>query len=150
MTTLEHQVRIEAPLDAVWGALADLTAVRHYNPLVAEVKCISASAEGVGATRRCELKPDGWVEERVWSWNPPHAIGLEVAASTWPVALMKWETRLQADGAATLVTQQLSYRLKLGPLGALLDALVMRRKLSQSLDGVFAGLKRYVEGRRPR
>ena len=96
--------------------------------------------------RRCELRPKGWVEERVWEWNPPHVIGLEVAASEWPLAFMKWKTKLEKDGNATRISQDLRYRVKFGPLGALMDLLVMmRRMLNKGIGGAFEALKRYVE-----
>ncbi len=148
MTTLNHQVRIEAPVDAVWKAVSDLLAVQRYNPMVASARYLTDQREGVGAARRCELKPKGWVEERVWEWSPNRAIGLEVAASEWPVVFMRWKTELREDGRATLVSQEMSYRMKLGPLGALMDALVMRRKLDRSIREVFESLKRHVEARR--
>lgn len=146
MTTLRHEVRIEAPIDAVWRAIAeDLTAVQHYNMLVSSARLLSGPREGVGASRRCELKPKGFVEERVWEWTPKRAIGLEVAASEWPVVFMKWRTELAEDGKATLVSQELSYKVKFGPLGALMDALMMRRKLDSGIRDVFSNLKSYVE-----
>ena len=145
MTTLTHEIRVSAPIESVWPAIADLTAVERYNPMVASARHISDQREGVGASRRCELKPKGWVEERVWDWKPPHALGLEVAASEWPLVFMKWRTELQADGDGTLVRQELTYKVKFGPIGALLDALVMRRKLDRGVAEVFRGLKSYVE-----
>src|SRR5437870_12227396 len=89
MTTLRHQIRIEAPIEAVWKAVSVLTEVQHYNPRVASARFLSDRREGVGAMRRCELKPKGWVEERVWEWSPPHVIGLGVAASEGPIAGMQ-------------------------------------------------------------
>lgn len=145
MTTLRHQIRINAPVERVWKILGDLLAVQRYNQMVRSVRCITESAEGVGAARHCELKPKGWVEERVWHWNPPNAIGLEVVASDWPVVFMKWRTELQKDGDATFISQELNYKLKFGPLGGLLDALIMRRKLDKSITELFANMKRYVE-----
>ena len=145
MTTLRHEVHIHAPRDAVWSAISDLQAVRHYNPLVASVRLVSAEPGGLGAARRCDLKPKGQVEERVWKWEPPRSIGLEVAASDWPIVFMKWETTLEPDGKATVVRQRMDYRLRFGPLGAALDALVMRRKLDASVREVFVSLKHYVE-----
>src|SRR2546427_2010842 len=123
MTTLRHQIRIEAPIEAVWKAVSVLTEVQHYNPMVASARFLSDRREGVGAMRRCELKPKGWVEERVWEWSPPHVIGLEVAASEWPIAFMKWRTALEKDGDATRMSQDLSYKVKFGPLGVLMDLL---------------------------
>jgi len=146
MTTLRHQIRIEAALDAVWHAVAgDLTLVQHYNQMVSSARLVGSQRGDVGAVRRCELKPNGFVEERVWEWTPNKAIGLEVAASEWPIVFMKWKTELEAVGEATLVRQEMSYKLKFGPLGTLMDALVMRRKLDGGIRDLFASLKRYVE-----
>ena len=143
MTTLRHEIRIEAPVDAVWRAIGeDLTAVQHYNRMVSAAQLLSDQREGVGASRRCELKPKGFVEERVWEWTPKRAIGLEVAASEWPIAFMKWRTQLAEDGKATLVSQEMNYKVKFGPLGALMDALMMRRKLDSGIRDVFLDLKR--------
>jgi ligand-binding SRPBCC domain-containing protein len=146
MTTLRHEIRIDAPADRVWQAIAgDLTAVQHYNQQVASAKLLGPQRDGVGAARRCELKPKGFVEERVWEWSPKKAIGLEVSASEWPIVFMKWKTSLSEEGGATVVSQEMEYKLKFGPLGALMNALVMRRKLDTGIRDVFAALKRYVE-----
>jgi uncharacterized protein YndB with AHSA1/START domain len=145
MTTLLHEVRVEAPVDAVWRAVSDLLAVQLYNPMVASVRHLSELREGVGAARRCDLEPKGWIEERVWDWVPGRAIGLEVSASEWPLTFMKWRTELQDEGGTTLVSQKMSYRLKFGPLGVLVDALMMRRKLDRAVRDLFGNLKRYVE-----
>lgn len=145
MTTLRHEVRIDAPVEAVWKAVADLLAVQHYNPMVASVRYVSEQREGVGATRRCDLKPKGWVEERVWDWVPGRAIGLEVAASEWPLVFMKWRTELANDGTTTLVRQEMSYKMKFGLLGSVMDVLMMRRKLDHGIREIFENLKRYVE-----
>jgi carbon monoxide dehydrogenase subunit G len=145
MGTLHHDIEINAPIEAVWKAVADLVAVQEYNPLVASARYLTDKHEGVGAARRCELKPKGWVEERIWDWNPPHVIGLEVAASEWPIVFMKWRTELRKDGPATRITQAMDYKVKFGPLGALMDVLIMRRMLDKGINGAFEGLKRHVE-----
>lgn len=148
MTTLQHQISIDADIEKVWKAVADLLAVQHYNPMVASVRCLSDKTEGVGAARRCELKPKGWVEERIWEWNPPNVIGLEVVASEWPLVFMKWKTELRRNGNSTVVTQEMNYKLKFGPIGALMDSLVMRRKMNKSIGEVFTNLKNFVEAQR--
>lgn len=146
MTTLHHQVRIEAPVEAVWRAVAgDLTAVQHYNKQVSSARLLNELTQGLGAARRCELIPKGFVEERVWEWRPNAAIGLEVTASEWPIVFMRWKTKLKTVGAATIVEQELNYKLRFGPFGALMDALILRRKLDQGVRVVFEDLKRYVE-----
>lgn len=148
MTTLHHEARIAAPVAEVWRAIAgDLTAVQHYNDQVASARIVGEQRDGVGATRRCELRPKGFVEERVTAWTPHERIGLEVAASSWPIVFMAWQTDLAVDGDGTRVTQVLSYKLRFGPVGALLNALVMRRKLDAGIRDVFERLRAYVERR---
>ena len=145
MATLHHEIGIDAPVDQVWNVLADIESVQHYNPDVASAHCVSASREGVGAIRQCQLKPKGSVTERVTVWDAQRALGLEVAESDWPIVYMRWRTELKPEGRRTLVAQDLEYRLKFGLLGRVMDALVMRRKLRQGIGQVFQGLKRYVE-----
>src|SRR5262249_13810884 len=46
--------------------------------------------------------------------------------------------------------QRMEYELKLGPVGKLMDAIMVRKKWDAGIKGFFAGLKHYVEtGRRP-
>jgi ligand-binding SRPBCC domain-containing protein len=146
MATLHHEIRIDAPVAQVWSVLADIEAVQHYNPTVASARCTSPAREGIGASRHCDLKPKGWVKERVTVWEAERALGLEVSESEWPIVYMRWRTDVTADGKGTLVAQDLEYEMKFGLLGRLMDALMMRRKLRQGVGEVFAGLKRYVEG----
>ena len=145
MTQLHHDIHIAAPLEKVWAVLADLEAVQHYNSGVKYTRYISAVREGIGASRRCDLKPKGWVKERVIAWEPQNALTMELYESQWPLEFMRWRTVLTPDGAGTRVSQKMDYQVKFGLLGALLDKLVMRRKLDQTLAEVFVGLKRFVE-----
>ncbi len=145
MTTLRHEVFAACPPQRVWAVLADLEAVQRYNPGVRTAAIEGAQRTGVGARRSCELLPRGRVVERVTHWEDGSALGLEVAESDWPIHFMSWVTRLEADPRGTRITQSLEYRVKFGPLGWLLDHLVMKRKLTASLDEVFASLVRHAE-----
>ena len=145
MTQLWHEIQVAAPLDKVWAVLADLEAVQHYNSGVKHAKYLSTVREGIGASRHCDLKPKGWVKERVIAWEPQKAVTMELYESQWPLEFMRWRTALAPDGAGTRVSQQMEYQVKFGALGALLDKLVMRRKLDQTLAEVFVSLKRFVE-----
>lgn len=147
MTTLRHEIEIETPREKVWQVLADLEAVKHYNPTVSAVKIVSDSPTGVGATRDCDLKPSGRVVERVFEWDEMNSLGIEVAESTWPISEMRWTTSLADSGSGTKVSQVLDYSPKFGPLGALLNMLMMRRKLNSTIAEVFVELKRYSEGK---
>jgi hypothetical protein len=145
MTTIRHEVRANCAPDRVWALLSDLEAVARYNPGVRTAAIEGAQRTGVGAQRACELRPSGRVVERVTVWEEARALGLEVAESDWPIHFMRWVTRLEGHGETTLITQDLEYEVKFGPLGWLLDALVMKKKLRKALDEVFAELVRQAE-----
>jgi hypothetical protein len=147
-TTIRHELHANCPPRNVWALLSDLTAVERYNPTVRVAAVEGAQRSGVGAMRACELRPKGRVVERVIHWEDGRAVGLEVAESDWPIHFMRWITRLEGDGQTTRITQDLEYRVKLGPLGWLLDRLVMKRKLTHTLDAVFAELVKQAEASR--
>jgi hypothetical protein len=145
MTTIHHQIEAACTPGHVWAVLADLEAVQHYNPTVRSAAVRGPRRTGVGAERVCDLRPKGRVVERVTHWEDGRAVGLEVAESGWPIRFMRWVTRVEPRGTGSLITQELEYAPKLGPLGWLLDKLVMKRKLMATLDDVFARLARRAE-----
>jgi len=146
MATIRHDLRAHCPPGRLWALLSDLEAVQRYNPTVRSASVKGPQRSGVGALRACELRPRGRVVERVTHWEEGRAVGLEVAESDWPVHFMRWVTRVEPDGPGARVVQDLEYQMKFGPLGWLLDRLVMRRKLTATLDAVLASLVRHAEG----
>jgi hypothetical protein len=83
--------------------------------------------------RQCELYSKGQVIERVTICEDGKALGLDVVQSDWPIIFMRWVTRVESRGNASLVVQELEYRMKHGPLGWLLHALVMRRAVTRNV-----------------
>ena len=145
MTALQHEVHAACAPEHVWAVLADLEAVQRYNPGVRSAAIEGTQRNGVGARRACELIPKGRVVERVTHWEENQALGLEVAESDWPIHFMRWVTYLEPSGAGTRISQSLEYEVKFGPLGWLLDHLVMRSKLQHAIDAVFASLAKHAE-----
>jgi hypothetical protein len=146
MTTIHHEIQAACPSERVWALLSDLEAVERYNPGVRRAAVEGAQRTGIGARRSCELLPKGRVVERVTHWEEGRAVGLEVVESDWPIHFMRWVTRLEPSDGGTRISQSLEYAVKLGPLGWLLDRMVMKRKLTAALDGVFATLVKQAEG----
>lgn len=148
MTTIHHEVHANCPPERVWALLSDLEAVQTYNPNVRAATLVGTSRAGIGAERYCELAPNGRVRERVTHWEEGRVVGLEVAESDWPIHFMRWVTRIEPSGGGTRITQSLDYKVKFGAVGWLLDHVVMRRKLTATLDDVFASLVKHAENHR--
>jgi ligand-binding SRPBCC domain-containing protein len=145
MTVLENSVHIDASPEKVWSVLSALDALDRYDPGVKKSEIVSPSREGLGSARKCDLTPGGWFKEKVSDWQPHEAIAFELFECTLPVKRLKHSYTLTPDDGGTLVRQRMEYSLKFGPVGNLLDALLVRKKWDAGVKGFFAGLKRYVE-----
>jgi hypothetical protein len=148
MTVIRHDLHARCAPERVWALLSDLEAVARYNPGVTAASVQGTQRTGVGAVRTCELEPKGRVTERVTVWDEGNALGLEVAESDWPIHFMRWVTRVEPAEGGSRITQDLEYRVKFGPLGWVLDRLVMERKLRATLDEVLGSLVRHAEASR--
>ncbi|MGH9659438.1 MAG: SRPBCC family protein [Bryobacteraceae bacterium] len=150
MTVLENSIRIEAPPEKVWSVLSSLDALDPYDPGITKSEIVTPSREGLGSARRCDLTPGGWFKEKVADWRPNESLSFELFECTLPVRRLKHSYTLTPDGSGTLVRQRMEYDLKFGPVGKLMDAIMVRKKWDAGIKGFFAGLKHYVEtGRRP-
>lgn len=145
--TLSHELDAKCASERLWEILADLTAVAGYNPSVKTARIRGGRSRGLGAERECDLLPSGKVVERVVVWEDGRSLGLEVVESDWPIASMRWVTRVEPRGSGCRLTQRLEYKPKFGPLGWLLNKLVMQRKIAQNVDAALKGLIREAEGR---
>jgi ligand-binding SRPBCC domain-containing protein len=145
MTVLENTIRIDAPRERVWAVLSALDALERYDPGIRRSEIVSEERRGPGAARRCDLAPGGWFKERVVEWRPSESLSFELFDCTLPVRHLRHSYAIESDGATTLVRQRMEYQLKFGPLGRLMDALMVRGKWDAGIKSFLAGLKRYVE-----
>ena len=149
MTTLTNQITIAAPRGAVWQALTDLDLLAQYDPGVRSCQLVGEQASGLGAQRRCDLRPAGWFIERVAAWWPEEALAFELVTCSFPVSSLRHDYTLTqaADhtGARTAVTQVMTYELKYGPVGKALDVAVMRRQWDRGIKGFLHGLQQHVQ-----
>lgn len=147
VTVLTNSIHIAAPPAAVWAVLARLDALHEYDPGIARSALRSDARDGVGADRHCDIKAGGWFRERVTLWKPEHELEFTLYDCTLPVHRLRHHYTLTPERGGTRVDQVQDYALKYGPLGAVLDTLVVRRKWDAGIKSFFAGLKRHVENR---
>ncbi len=145
MTQLTTEVHIDAPKEKVWEVLANLGDIYKWNPGVASSHWTSEQKQGVGASRHCDLQnPSGTLEERAIEWREGEGYTIDVYESSLPLKNTV-EFAIKPEGAGTRVYVTVDYRLKYGPVGALLDVLFVRRQMQKGFDHLLAGLKYHVE-----
>jgi uncharacterized protein YndB with AHSA1/START domain len=146
MVPLRFDLRIDAPRRLVWGALADIEAVVKWHPGIADVECVSDMRGGVGARRRCYTHPTGWMTESITDWSEGELIVFTIDdAAPLKNGVVRFE--LSDVGDATWLESTFEYDVKLGPLGPVIDRLIVHRRLGESFGSGVEGLREYAEER---
>jgi hypothetical protein len=166
VTVLVNEITIEAPRHEVWRVLSDLELLEQYDPGVRSSRLLTGSVDelstdrpigtqavpagGLGAARRCTLRPGGWFVERVTDWKPDTFLAFELVDCSLPVRRLRHEYTLTSveeephSRPATVVRQIMTYELKYAALGRLLDTALMRRQWDRGVKAFLAGLRAHV------
>lgn len=144
MEPIRSNLVMEAPRDLVWGTLADLEGVSTWNPSVDATECISDIRHGLGARRRCYMHPSGWMVESVSEWEPETVIAFAIEKAP-PLKSGLGRFVLRDDGDGTRLTASFDYEVRFGPLGPVIDRLIVHRQLTSAWNEGMAGLVAHVE-----
>lgn len=151
MTTIQRTVTIDATPEEVWPALADFGGIVTWNPGVKASKLTSAETEGLGISRECQLAPMGKVQERVTEWVENRRLSVEIYefknVPGMRSAVATFE--LEPVGDSTKVTLRMDYSVGLGPLGAGMNTMMLKRQFGTTANQMLAGLKVHVETGEP-
>jgi uncharacterized protein YndB with AHSA1/START domain len=144
MELMRTDLMIRAPRGLVWETLADLEGVSAWNPAIDSAECISDQRTGVGARRRCYMHPSGWMIESVSEWEPQEVIAFTIDNAP-PIKTGLGRFVLTDDATETRLQASFDYEVRFGPLGPVIDRLVVHRQLSSAWNQAMEGLRRHVQ-----
>ncbi len=149
MTTITREIRINASKEKVWAALADFGGIHVFNPTVTNSYTTNGQNSGKGAMRHCDLAMAGAsIEERVVEWVDGERMKVEIyegkKAPPFKTAFATISVRSTGTNTS-IVRGTFEYSMKFGPLGALMDMMMVKPQFGKAWGGLFAGLKQYVE-----
>lgn len=145
MPTFTKSALIDRPRAEVWRTLADLEAVELYSPAVKTAEYTSERRDGIGASRYCDFHGPGSVHERVVQWHEGERLGIGIEKG-FPAKNVVADFRLSdVDGNSTRVEVRFTYDPKFGPIGALMDRVMMRSYAEKAMHGLMKGLKHHSE-----
>ncbi len=145
MNHLSTTTVVNAPIDRVWQTLADVGTIAEWHPGVAHSPVLTSSRTGLGATRRIELYDGSTVMEEVTSLDEGRSVTVTMSEHAMPLSYGTATFKVEADGNdRTLVTMMMDYKMKYGPLGWLLNVLILRRMMKKLLASVLAGLGHHL------
>lgn len=149
MTQVIREIQINAPKEKVWQVLADFGGVQNYNPNVKKSYSTSKANGGVGATRHCDLTLFGAsVEEAITDWQEgrEYSIAILGGKKSPPFKTAVATLAVRDDGkGGSIVTGKFDYRLKFGPVGYLMDQMMVKPAFTKAFPKLLAGLKHYAE-----
>jgi uncharacterized membrane protein len=151
MTIIQRTVQIDASAEQIWPALANFGEIVTWNPGVKASKLTSEQTEGLGISRECQLAPMGTVQERVTEWIENRLLSVEIYefknVPAMRSAVASFE--LEPAGDSTKVTLRMDYSVGLGPIGAGMNAMMLKRQFGTTCSQMLAGLKVHVETGEP-
>ncbi len=149
MGTFTRKTHIDAPKAQVWEVLADLGSIAKWSPGVTASHCTSEAQRGEGATRHCDIEGMGgkpaYLEERAFDWREGEGFKIDVYETNLPIKRNVVTFSLSESDDGTIVEASPDYELKFGPIGSLMDKLMVRRRFEAGMEGLLAGLKNDVE-----
>ena len=142
--TIEHTIAV--PVSNVWDALADFGGIHRFHPGVDRSPIINGKNTGCGAQRTCHFYRGMAITEEIVEFDAGQALTIAVPEPPMPVEDMRTSFRVQELGPEqTKVIVEMSYRPKLGPFGALMNAVLLRGRIRKLLGKVLQGLQRHLE-----
>ena len=146
MATIYNEITVTAPVEKIWGALANIEMLDKYDPTVKKSTALSANKSGLEAKRKV-LMLDGknWFDEKVTVFKPNEALTYQLTDCSFPIKALQHSYSFEKTGNQTKVKQVMQYTVKFGLLGKLMDAMMIRKQSDSGIKKFFAGLKSYVE-----
>lgn len=141
MRHINLSTKIDASRQVIWDILADFGNVADWNTGINESHSTSDAANGVGATRYCDLGPGGTLDETIREWEPNERMVISIDAATKaPIKGGLGTFVLTGDNAGPIeVALTFDYTAKVGPIGNLFGK-VLDKQFIKSFHGYFKDL----------
>jgi uncharacterized membrane protein len=144
-----YEIHVDLPRARVWDGLRNLSRAPLYVPNLTGVEFTTAQHEGVGTSRRVFQTNGKSLDETVVKWDDGFGFTLRLHDGDKPPAPFKqgWFDYRIADApdGGTLFKPSLTYEMPWGPVGKLLDLLMVNRFARASTRQVAENFKRYYE-----
>jgi len=155
MTTLNFETTLNANKQEAWQVIADFAGISVYHPGVPKSYVINQSERsGLGAERRCELSNDGkkYIDERIVRFVDGQEYDVEIYGGNQIPPVNNILVTIGVESVSTGQTRiyiRLSYQPKFGPIGVVMDRVMIRPLMSKAMKGIIYGFKHHMETGEP-
>lgn len=151
-TFIRSGILIGKESSEIWKIISNLENIALFHPLIRSAHYTSAERQGIGAMRECRLLPFGSLAERIAEWEDEQFYTVEVVGGSMkhPMRYLFGRLSLQETAEGTVAEISFHYRMKFGPMGKLMDRLMIRPQFRKAAPVYVGGLKYFCEtGRVP-
>lgn len=150
----DAEVIVNLPRAEVWQRLRDLSIAHKYVPGLRDCRLTTEKKEGVGASRRVYATSGMELDETVTEWNEGKGFVIKLHDGAKPPPPIFTEARFHyiledAPGGQTVFRPTMTYTIKWGVLGAVLDKLLLNMIIRSNMKKVGLGLKQFYETGKP-
>lgn len=148
MTNVRVTHDTSASPEACWAHIGDFGNIHRFNPYLSHSAVLTDAARtAVGTERQCDLKGGkGYLRERVIDWQDGRQYTVDIYDSQLPMNEPKTTLGLLPLERGTRLFMETQYRPRYGMVGALLDALVLRRVVAARFRRILMNLAAQAEG----
>ena len=138
MREVTARAPIALPIATCWEKLRDFSRALDYVPGLTSLEITTEASSGVGASRVVVHETTGAMNETITEWEEGRGFWMRLHRGERgplpPLREARFHYGLEARGDdRTQIVLTMRYVLGLGPIGALLDALFLRRTLEKNL-----------------
>ena len=137
-TTVRAAAAIPLSREACWQRFLDLTRAKDYVPGLTDTVITTERKQGVGASRVVSHSQFGDMDETVVQWD--EGVGMTIRlhkgdkpATPFKEAHFRYEFRDATEPGRCEIHCSMTYTLPGGPIGRLVDALLLRRVFSRNV-----------------
>ena len=145
MRTLNERVEIKAPAKAVWEVLADFGGVADWAPYMRKSHLIGDLQSGIGTRRGMRHAWGFRFEESVTEWNEGSGFRLRLHDGDKDKPLPNSYFIAARHNGLSTVSTRVTYTMHLGPIGKLLDWMLVQFIVKREMRAGLRGLKHYLE-----
>ncbi len=147
MIHFERTLKIDATSNEIWAVLGRFMHIDVFAPLITSVEALTEGEDRVGSKRRNHFDNGTSVVEEVTAWDEGRSYRVRLSEmNAMPLHEAYSEISIaQKDSGESLVTWDMDYRVKFGPLGWLLGQTMMKLMMGKILDGNLNGLAEKVQ-----
>lgn len=143
--TKKEHIDIRTTAEAAWDTLSDYARVDLWAPGLWAAAIVGEQQRGVGARRRLRHSLGFRIEEIVTEWHEGSGYGFDLERAPFPMRDVRESIWIEPNGAGVRIHSTVTYGMKLGFIGGLLDRGVVSPLVGRQMRRSLAGLKKLLE-----